>query len=104
MTNGTIERAELVAAVDELVLWKKAFNMKQAELIAWQAMVMNAIQELQSAGKTTLEGCKILMETDNVLGNRIDDAWTRIDIANKRIRKLEESHQTLSNLVRTSRI
>jgi hypothetical protein len=86
---GEIQRAQLFADVDELLAWKKAFNLKQAELIAWQAMVMNAIQEMQSAGKTTLEGCGILMETDTVLGDRIDDAWARIDIVNKRLRKLE---------------
>ena len=80
--NGAQQRAELFADVDELKAWKNAFDMKQRELIAWMASVDERIMKLQSKLSTTIEGCMVLIETDTELGNRID-------IANKRLRNLE---------------
>jgi len=74
---GTIERAELVAAVHRLI----------DEQIKTSASI-----------KTVIEGCLILVETDTVLGDRIDHltkrvdvAHDRLDIVNKRLRMLEEA-------------
>lgn len=69
--TGEIQRAQLFADVDELMAWKKGFELKQAELIAWQ--------------ETMTKGCNVLVECDTVLGDRLD-------IVNKRLRKLENPH------------
>lgn len=87
--NGAIQRAELFANVDELMQWKRSFERKQVEMIQWQAMVMESIQSLRDSLETTLKGCSVLVECDTTLGDRIDNLSTRIDIANKRLRKLE---------------
>ena len=96
--NGAQQRAELFANVDELMAWKKAFEMKQAELISWQAMVMSAVQELKDSAETILKGCNVLVECDELMtqrldnaAERIDHASNRIDVVNKRLRLLEEA-------------
>lgn len=83
MAGGEIQRAQLFADVDELIEWKKAFMLKQGQLIEWQLKVQRDIKDLEERLKTTLRGCQVLMRTDEVLGNRLD-------IVNKRLRKLEE--------------
>jgi len=95
--NGAQQRAELFANVDELMAWKKCFEMKQAELITWQAMVMSSVQELKDSADTILKGCHVLMECDELMtqrldtaAERIDAASNRIDVVNKRLRLLEE--------------
>jgi len=85
-----IQRAQLFRDVDELIAWKKTFELRQTELITWQASVMASITDLQQASKNTLEGCRLLIETDTSISQRIDDAWKRIDIVNIRLRKLED--------------
>ena len=60
---GEIERAQLFANVDELMEWKKTFEHKQRELIAWMASVDERIVQLNE----------------------------RIDVYNKRVRKLENA-------------
>jgi TolA-binding protein len=45
--------------------------------------------------KTMLEGCMVLVETDTVLGERMDQLSARIDMVNKRLRKLEETNGKL---------
>jgi len=74
---GAIQRAELFAAVERLI----------DEQIKTSASI-----------KTVIEGCLILVETDTVLGDRIDQitkrvdvAHDRLDIVNKRLRMLEEA-------------
>lgn len=94
--NGAQQRAELFANVDELMAWKKGFELKQRELIAWQAMVMETITELRNSSETILKGCGVLMETQELMTNRLDSANERIDIANKRIRRLEEAVERLT--------
>ena len=96
--NGAQQRAELFANVDELMAWKKAFEMKQAELIAWQAAVMSSIHELRESAETILKGCGVLVECDELMtqrldnaSERIDHAANRIDVVNKRLRLLEEA-------------
>ena len=84
MPAGTIERAELVAAVDELVAWKKSFMLKQAEEIAWKFVIKQDIQ-------TIIEGCLKIVETEELIGKRVDMLNARLDIVNKRLRKLEEA-------------
>jgi len=93
--NGTIERAELVAAVDDLVAWKKSFEPKQRELIEWQQRIDHAIAELQASIKTTLEGCHVMMDTDTLLGDRSDELGQRVDIVNKRLRRIEDAVKQL---------
>ena len=96
-TQGAIQRAELFRNVDELIQFK--------ELIAPR------IKEFQSCLETILQASSIMVDTDTVLGERIDKAdqlikeltaWTnvqdvrvaqldeRIDVYNKRVRVLEK--------------
>jgi len=96
VTAGTIERAELVAAVDELVAWKKSFCLRQAEEIAWKAMIMDKFMELNESDKTIIQGCMTMMETDTALSERIEHLSERMDIANKRIRRLEQAVERLT--------
>ena len=89
--NGARQRAELFASVDELMAWRKSFNLRQAEEIAWQSMVMTKFIELNESDKTIIEGCMRMMETDTAISERCDQLSQRIDIANKRLRKLEDA-------------
>ena len=75
--NGLTREAtsKLVQEVDELV-------RSQRDLMNWQAMVMERISTLEAELATTLKGCGVLIECDTTLGDRID-------IVNKRLRKLE---------------
>ena len=84
MGAGEVQRAELFANVDELMAWKKSFELKQSELIAWQLHIENEI-------KTTIQGCMVLMETDTLLSDRCAQIDKRIDIVNIRLRKLEDA-------------
>jgi hypothetical protein len=86
---GEIQRAELFANVDELMAWKKAFELKQPELIEWQLHIENEI-------KTTIQGCLTLVETDSALMVRMDELSKRIDIVNKRLRHIEEAVERLT--------
>lgn len=88
---GEIERAKLFADVDELIAWKRQFELKQAEEIVWKANVEIELKQLKEDVVRILEGCGILMETDTTISQRIDDAWKRIDIVNMRLRKLEQA-------------
>lgn len=81
---GEIQRAELFANVDELMEWKKGFDLKQSQMITWQKKVMDELMELNESMKTTLQGCNVLIETDSALAERID-------IVNKRLRSLENA-------------
>ena len=83
-----IVKAHLFANVAKLMAWKKSSDKHQVELIA-------VIDELQSAHKTTLKGCEILMKTDTQLMIRTDNLEERINIINKRIRRLEEAVQRI---------
>ena len=77
MSAGEIQRAQLFADVDELLAWKKTFELKQVELLEWQ--------------ETMLKGCATLVETNELMTTRLDDMSIRIDIANKRLRNLENA-------------
>lgn len=92
-TNGAIQRAELFANVDELMAWKKSFELKQIELIQWQTMVMQQIAELKKELETTLKGCHVLVECDSLINGRID-------IYNKRLRVLETKVKKIGNMAR----
>lgn len=83
---GTFIEEAAEKELAELVAWKKRCDKMQVETIA-------AIANLQSAQKTTLEGCEILMQTDTQLSIRMDDLDRRIDIVNKRLRRLEAAIQ-----------
>jgi len=87
--RGEIQRAELFANVDELMAWKKSFELKQNELMNWQRPVENEI-------KTTLAGCMVLVETGSALGVMMDGISYRIDIVNKRLRRIEEAVERLN--------
>lgn len=91
--NGLSRKAtgKLVKDVDEILIWKKSFDMKQAEMIRWMASVDQRIEALQKDLETTLKGCNILMETDTALGQQIDNQKERINIVNKRLRKIENA-------------
>lgn len=80
--NGAQQRAELFANVDELMEWKKTFMHQQGQLIEWQLKVQRDIKEVEERIKTTIRGCEVLLRTDTLLADRID-------IVNKRLRKLE---------------
>ena len=80
--NGAQQRAELFANVDELMEWKKTFMHQQGQLIEWQLKTQRDIKQLQNELVTTIKGCNVLVDTDTTLGDRLD-------IANKRLRKLE---------------
>ena len=75
--QGAIQRAELFANVT--LLQEDVKN-----LIA-------TVNELEATLETTLRGCKVLVECDTVLGNRLDEQSRRIDIVNKRLRRLEDA-------------
>ena len=89
--KGTQERAELVANVDELMDWKRLFEHKQIEMIKWQTGVMTDAIEVRKSLQTVIQGCTAMMECDMELGKRLDVMSERIDIANKRIRVLENA-------------
>jgi hypothetical protein len=74
--GGEIQRAELFANVDELLAWKKSFDKKQAEMIAWMAKVERNLENI-------ISGCHKLCDGEEILGNRMD-------MINKRLRQLEE--------------
>ena len=74
---GEEMRAQLFEDVDTLMAWKKMFEHKQRELIEWQLHVTTEM-------KGVVEGCLILVDTDSVLGNRMD-------IINKRLRHIERA-------------
>ncbi len=96
--TGEIQRAELFRNVDELLAWQKTFELKQAELIAWQHGIQKSIAELRASLTTTLEGCQILMETDTLLSGRCDELDRRIDIVNKRLRRIEDAVKQLQEM------
>lgn len=88
---GEIQRAELFANVDELMEWKKSFELKQTQLMEWQKKVMtlfglvqDEVIALKEELATTIQGCGVLVECDTKISDRID-------IVNKRIRHLEEA-------------
>ena len=89
--NGTVERAQLVASVDQLLEWQKGFSVKQVELIKWQTMVMTDAIEIRKSMQNMLDGLTKMMEIDTELSKRIDILSERVDIVNKRLRKLEEA-------------
>lgn len=95
--NGAQQRAELFANVDELMAWKKSFDRKQIEMIQWQAMVLEKIVECHESDKTIIAGCMTMMETDTMLSDRCDEISRRIDIVNKRLRRLEDAVKELAN-------
>ena len=70
--------------------WKKSFDQKQAELIAWQTTIMEEMIRLNKSDKNIIDGCMIMMKADAVISERCDHISNRIDIVNKRLRKLEE--------------
>ena len=81
--------------VAELLAWKKSFDQKQAELIAWQETIMEKLIELNESEKNIIDGCMTMMETDTAISERCDHISSRTDIANKRLRKLEEINRKL---------
>lgn len=89
--TGIVKQAQLVAAVDELMQWKRLVELRHDAMIDWQTTLLLTVKDLQDSSKNTLQGCGLLMETDTTISARIDDAWKRIDIVNIRLRKLEES-------------
>jgi exonuclease VII small subunit len=82
--NGAVQRAELFANVDELMAWKKSFEMKQRELIEWQDQLTEKVAQLEESLNTTLRGCNLLVDADTVIDKRLD-------IVNKRLRQLENA-------------
>jgi len=85
------QRAELFKHIDQILAWQKIFNMKQMEQITWKASVIKTIEAIESTAKTTLQGCEILIQTDTQLNIRVDQFEKRIDIVNKRIRRIEDA-------------
>ena len=81
---GEIQRAELFANVDELMEWKKSFELKQTQLMEWQKKVMDEVLAIKEELKVTIQGCGVLVQCDTKISDRID-------IVNKRIRHLEEA-------------
>lgn len=49
------------------------------------------LQGLCDTDQTLLEACKLLGKTDTLISIRLDQTNERIDIVNKRIRRLEEA-------------
>lgn len=74
--------SKLVQDVDGLLAWQKSFEHKQREMLAWQAAIEARITELENSLKTTLRGCGLLVDADQVMEKRLD-------VINKRIRQLE---------------
>ena len=72
-----------------LIEWQQTFAKKQTDLIKWQEGITQSIESLQSACQTILEGCQVLMKANTMLVTRCEDLKERLDIANKRIRRLE---------------
>lgn len=66
---GEVQRANLFADVDELMEWKRSFQIKQDELVTWQALVTENLQ---------------------IMRERLNAASIRLDIVNKRLRRLEQ--------------
>ncbi len=60
-----------------------------------KANLFKLVDELSVTQKTLLEGCQLLMKTNTQLGIRCDNLDERINIANKRIRRLEEAIQRI---------
>ena len=75
---GEIERAKLFANVDELMAWKKTFELRQHDELVRQIEQAKIVENTIEGGKKTLECVKVL---DN-----------RITALNLRINKLESNH------------
>ena len=82
---------ELQKDVDELMVWKKTFNHKQAELIAWMAMVDARHMATTRDIKNLIDGCLAMVKTEDIIGERLTVISDRIDIVNKRLRILENA-------------
>jgi len=63
--------------------------IQRAELFRWKESVTESIQNLTKAGHA-------LIDTDTELGKRSDELSNRLDIANKRIRRLEEAVEEIA--------
>lgn len=72
------------ARLDELERWKRTFEFKQRELIAWQNSIESKIAQLEESLTTTLRGCNLLVDADQTIDKRLD-------MINKRLRQLENA-------------
>lgn len=82
-TLGAIQRAELFADVEKLKAFKKEALVRNMELVKFETTTARDIANV-------IEGCMRMIETDTALSDRMDHISARIDIVNKRLRKLEE--------------
>ncbi len=80
---GEIERAKLFANVDELMAWKKTFELRQHDELVRQIEQAKVIENTIEGGKTTLECVKLNDERITALHLRIDSLETRADEKDK---------------------
>jgi chaperonin cofactor prefoldin len=73
--EGMIQRAKTFANVE----W----------LMKWQPTIDKAIEEVHESLQAVIQAGHILIDTDSELAKEIEKLNTRIDIVNKRLRKLE---------------
>jgi len=66
----------------ELVEFKKEVLVRNMELVKHETTTARDLANL-------IAGCMVLMETDTALSDRLDQISERIDIVNKRLRKIE---------------
>jgi len=70
--TGEIERAQLFANVDELMAWKKTFELRQHDELVRQREQEKIINNCIEGGKTTLEITKVLDERIKMLHERLE--------------------------------
>lgn len=88
---AAIERAQHVADLDELKQFMKESKARNMELVQFEIETTQNFLTHSKDIKNILEGCMRLIDCDEELSKRMDQISARIDIVNKRLRKLEQS-------------
>jgi LPS O-antigen subunit length determinant protein (WzzB/FepE family) len=92
MNPKAIERAQMVSTIDDLKDFKKAMQLRNMELIKFEAQTAKDIANV-------IDGCMRMIETDTLISDRVDHVSDRIDIVNKRLRKLEKAMDQVQRLL-----
>ena len=76
--QGAIQRAELFANVDELLAWKKTFEVRQHDELVRQREQVKVIESLIEAGQQTIEAITLVNTTVHEIGTKVIELETRM--------------------------
>ena len=77
---------EMTEAINELQKFKREAMVRNLDIVKQQTQFAKDLENI-------IEGCMKLLDTLVAHGDRMDEMSARIDIANKRLRKLENNHE-----------